>query len=291
MSMKVYLKIQLGILLIVLNMFCVKTNHKKVPGLVYVLMWTDRGRDPFRFWSRKVESLVVMNCKFQNCYLTDNREYFLDPTDYDAILFNAVNVDTRDLPLARSDNQLYIFVSTESEANFRVSDDFNYFFNYTWSYKLNSDILYPYFVVRNKRGDVIAPKARVRWMKPKYMKPTEESVIQKLQSKSIGAAWFVTNCLANNQRIEYIRDLRVAFDKLGHQIDVFGGCDANKVCGRDKMDDCLALVEANYYYYLSFENSFSEDYVTEKVMTAIDHYAVPVVYGGGNYSRYVFKKY
>lgn len=281
------LKIQIYLLLIVLNMFCVETSHKKVPGVIYVLMWTDSSRDPFRFWSKKRESFVLMNCEFQNCYLTNNKDFFIDPTDYDVILFNSVGLDSQDLPMARSDNQLYIFVSTESESNYPVTVYFNYFFNYTWTYKLNSDLIYPYFVVRNKRGKVVAPKTSVRWIKPKYMKPTEPSVIEKLQNKSIGAAWFVSNCVANNLRIEYLRDLRLEFDKLGHQIDVFGICEANKKCNIHNMDHCLELVEANYYFYLSFENSFSEDYVTEKVMTAIDHYAVPVVYGGANYSRYV----
>lgn len=282
------LKIQLCVLLIVLNKICVETFHTRAPGVIYVLIWTDRGRYPFRFWPRKSGSFP--NCEFQNCYLTSNKNFFLDPTDYDVILFNAVDVFTgMDLPLARSDNQLYVFISTESESNYRKSDDFNYFFNYTWTYKLNSDIVYPYFIVRNKRGEVVAPKTHVHWIKHKYMWPTETSVIEKFQNKSIGAAWFVSNCVATNRRIEYLRDLRLAFDKLGHQVDVFGGCEANKACSRYKMDDCLALVEANYYFYLSFENSFSDDYVTEKVMTAIGHYAVPIVYGAANYSRYVFK--
>lgn len=57
------------------------------------------------------------------------------------------------------------------------------------------------------------------------------------------------------------------------------------------MDDCLTAVEENYYFYLSFKNSFSEDYVTEKVMTAIDHYTVPVVYGGADYHKYVKLSY
>lgn len=47
-------------------------------------------------------------------------------------------------------------------------------------------------------------------------------------------------------------------------------------------EECIDIVEENYYFYLAFENS---DYVTEKLMTALDHYTVPVVLGGANYSR------
>lgn len=225
--MFIYFNIQLRVLVIVLCILCVRTNEKKNPDLVYVLTWTDHGRDPFRFWARGRHSFAIMNCPFQNCYLTDKREYFLDPTDYDVILFNSVNVDGRDLPLARSDNQIYMFVSTESEANYPIPEHFNYFFNYTWTYKLNSDIVYPYFVVRNRRGEVIAPKTRVHWMNPKNMKPIEQFILDKLQNKSIAAAWFISNCVAQSPRLEYVRDLRLAFDKLGHAVDVFGHCDAN----------------------------------------------------------------
>lgn len=58
-------------------------------------------------------------------------------------------------------------------------------------------------------------------------------------------------------------------------------------CGPRLSEHCYALIESDYYFYLAFENSFCEDYVTEKILTATQHYAVPVVYGGANYSRYV----
>ncbi|XP_063375065.1 alpha-(1,3)-fucosyltransferase C-like [Cydia amplana] len=53
------------------------------------------------------------------------------------------------------------------------------------------------------------------------------------------------------------------------------------------MEECLKLIQEQYYFYLSFENSFSEDYVTEKLLTALENYAVPVVYGGANYTRFM----
>lgn len=53
-----------------------------------------------------------------------------------------------DFPLARSDNQLYVFVSLESATYLQKDEEWNWFFNYTWIFKLDSDISYPYFVVK-----------------------------------------------------------------------------------------------------------------------------------------------
>ena len=39
-----------------------------------------------------------------------------------------------------------------------------------------------------------------------------------------------------------------------------------------------------FYFYLSFENSFCPDYVTEKLYRAFESGTVPVVFGGANYS-------
>lgn len=283
---KGYLRIKeiILVLFMALTIFCTAT-HQKENGLIYVLQWTNRQTEPFTWWAEGSESLVSMNCAFKNCFLTADHSY-LPLTDFDVILFNAPDIHDMTLPAKRAGQQIYIFVSTESEANYEISKKFDLFFNYTWTYKLNSDIIYPYFVVRNKSsGAVVAPKNVVHWMTHNEMEPTLEYVINQLQNKSIAAAWFVSNCYAINDRIIYIRNLRSELIKLGHDIDIYGNCDANKECPRFSFN-CFELVKANYFFYLSFENSFSDDYVTEKILTAVENYAVPVVFGGANYSRY-----
>lgn len=276
------------IIIVMVNMFCVESQRKPLPGMIYILLWTSRFRQPFEFWKRMRKSFVAMNCEYQNCYITENRNLFEDLTDFDAVLFNAINITGEiDFPRIRSDNQLYVFVSTESSANYKVDlDEYNYFFNYTWTYRLNSDITYPYLVVRNKRGKVIGPKKHVHWMNISKMKPISNSVKDRLKNKTIAAAWFVTNCGASNPRIQYAHNLNLALKTYNLSIDIYGTC-GNMGCPRDQIDHCLGLVEKDYYFYLSFENSYSEDYVTEKLMTALDHYAIPIVLGGADYSRYV----
>lgn len=165
-------------------------------------------------------------------------------------------------------------------------DYLNWFFNYTWTYRMDSDITYPYFVIKDRLGEVVAPKKEVHWMDTKEMKPTSQDVKDKLQRKKIAAAWFVTNCMAISNRHNYVSNLREALTSYDLEIDIYGVC-GSSYCPGDHMDECLAKVESDYYFYLSFENSFSEDYVTEKLMISVDHYAIPVVYGGANYTRFV----
>jgi hypothetical protein len=46
------------------------------------------------------------------------------------------------------------------------------------------------------------------------------------------------------------------------------------------------MLKRDYLFYLSFENSFCPDYVTEKLYTAFETGTIPVVFGGANYSLF-----
>lgn len=279
-------RLKIILTLIMTNTLNVEADHEKIPGFIYILLWTPRDMIPFGAGAPRRKSFTRMNCQFQNCYITGDLGYFEDVTDYDVILFNSIDVKVgMDLPELRSDNQLYLFVSIESASYYEISGDFNWFFNYTWTYKLNSDITYPYFIARDKkRGKVVAPKTEVHWMNTTQMKPTSESVKNKLKTKKTAAAWFASNCVTNNKRLDFVRNLRDVLVNYGLDVDIYGAC-GHFYCPKDRKDDCYALLERDYYFYLAFENSISEDYVTEKLFTSLEHFAVPVVYGGANYTR------
>ena len=88
------------------------------------------------------------------------------------------------------------------------------------------------------------------------------SLSRTVRGKTRPIVWFVSNCQAKSGRQEYV-------DELSRHIpvDVYGKCGSMNC---PSSDDCFARVaEPNYFFYLSFENSLCDDYVTEKLYNAL----------------------
>lgn len=273
--------------MIVLLLIVSANGNKKLDGQIYILLWTPSNESPFTAIEMEQESFSKRNCRFQNCFLTNNTLYFNDVRDFDVILFNAVNLANTNLPSSRSEEQKYIFASTESPINFPIPSRYKDVFNLTWTYRLDSDINFAFLVVKNKKDKVIGPTKKMRWMDSNKMKQTPKSIISNLRNKKTAAAWFVSHCDTPSQREIFVQKLIQETSKYQLKIDIFGLC-GDQNCPKDRIEDCYALIESDYYFYLSFENSFCEDYVTEKLLTALKHFAIPIVYGGANYTRYPF---
>lgn len=270
------------------------TDEEKKEGMIYILIWTDANQYPFTKFKLGSKYFYDNGCKFTNCYLTNNTAYFDDITRFDAILFNSIEVhDDPELPrpATRAPYQKYIFVSPESPANYPVHINYNYFFNWTWTYKLNSDNLFTYIAVMDMDGRVIGPKLDMHWIDVHDMEKPRSDIIRILKTKTDAVAWFVSHCKTSSNRERYVNFLSNELSAYGLRIDIFGRCSkfCNSWCPIENMNDCYSLLKDKYFFYLAFENSMSEDYVTEKVLTATKNLAVPVVYGGANYTRYVFK--
>ncbi|XP_053616797.1 alpha-(1,3)-fucosyltransferase C-like [Plodia interpunctella] len=230
------------------------------------------------------EEFIIKKCKHINCYLTNDKRLLFNFQYYDAILFDVEN--TWDYhPPVRSPHQRYVFIAWESaQDNPICSKLFDDYYNLTWTYRLDSDMKWSYFTIFDKNGTIVGPNIDMKWAKT--MNDTPDVVKSKLVKKKKVAAWFVSNCDVKSKRNDLYQHLYVAFEKYNMSIDTFGVC-GTKQCPKDRMEECLDLVEREYYFYLSFENSICEDYVTEKVLHAFLHYSVPIVYGGANYSRFL----
>lgn len=267
--------------------FAKRPALEKSPFTKYVLIWTSPKYDPIIYLGEGNETFYKRNCSCKNCYVTANRELF-NITEFDAIIFHGpeiMNKNSQYLPRERSANQSYIFVSMESSDNYKVPDNrYNGYFNFTWSYKLNSDISFAYMIIKDNKSKYVGPNATVSWISIDDMLPINNTIEAKLANKSIAAAWFVSNCKSLSEREKLSEMVISELKKYNMTVDVYGRC-GNKKCPVNSMGKCLEKLQKDYYFYFAFENSFSEDYVTEKLLHGLQNYAVPIVYGAANYER------
>ncbi|XP_028027188.1 alpha-(1,3)-fucosyltransferase C-like [Bombyx mandarina] len=263
-----------------------KTVHENIK---FILIWTDPAIDPIVKLGNGQQTFVERECPVKSCFVTSDRHFFKDITEFEVIIFHGKEI-VRSLPAMpeiRSTHQKYIFASMESSDYYPICDvRFKGFFNWTWTYKLNSDEYNGYIIVRNKKGIIIGPKQDMDWLRIEEMDPVTKEVEIKLSRKTKIAAWFVSNCRAPSGRDYFFIEVQRELNKHGLSVDVYGEC-GNKICPRDDESKCFKLIKRDYYFYFAFENSLSEDYVTEKLLTAIRNYAIPVVYGAANYTRFM----
>lgn len=242
----------------------------------------------FKYFTLGSKSFTDRNCTFDNCFITENRTLLSDITEYDVVLFNAKSLKRNEiyLPPSRSINQKYLLSSSEASVNYPLTKRYDWFFNWTWSYILDSDIPSPFLVIRNESDEIIGPKVDMHWMDIKEMDPISNYVKYKLRNKRLAAAWIVPKCDTKSKQALFVQQLRTALIQYELTVDIFGECGTVK-CLHRFAQTCHALIENYYYFYLSFENSVSFDYVTDTLLIALHHFAVPVVYGGANYTRCV----
>lgn len=195
--------------------------------------------------------------------------------EFDAILFHLRTFSNEDLPLTRSQSQRWIFWSLESpQYNMQDIPPLDGLFNWTMTYRLDSDVVQPYGWVEPTGPFNLQPE----WQEiSNAMKIASKNKSNKI-NKTKMAAWFVSNCQSQSQREQYANALAKHI-----QVDVYGDCGALR-CDRDNPATCYAMLEQEYKFYLSFENSFCDDYVTEKLFSILQFDIVPIVFGGVDYS-------
>lgn len=275
-------------LLLTFNLFDVK-GLKKKSWMNYILLWTSAGVAPFKAMGDEEEIFINNKCPFRNCLITSNKGYFKKLEDFDMILFNALNLNPFDsLPSTRAAYQRYVFVSSTSAINYPVPPSYNGVFNWTWTYRLDSDIIFSYIIVKNKTGDVIGPKREMHWLHPSEMNQTNQFLRRKLRYKETAIAWIRSDCYTGNLEDDFAWQLKKELSRYELRLDIYGQCAGGLYCSIDANsgpDGCATKLERYYYFYLAIEDALSKDYVTDKILLALNNYAVPVVYGAANYSR------
>lgn len=270
------------------SVFFTKHRHVSLIGpptrVKYVLMWK-------RYYLIKAvdgtDIFPTLNCPVSDCIFTDNKNFLGDDySQFDALIFDYELTKKDVKPVKRSRSQLYIFTTIESSYTQPLCEVTNdNFFNWTFTPRLDSDVLWLYFVVTDTSGAIVAPSRNVKWKTS--LEPVRPEIKAILRRKKKTAAWLVSHCSTDSFRDQYLSRLQEHLYHFSLRIDVYGKCSGNK-CPNNKCDE---MIKNDYYFYMAFENSFAVDYVTEKVLHGYNNYAIPIVYGAANYTRYSLINY
>ncbi|XP_055730145.1 alpha-(1,3)-fucosyltransferase 7 [Salvelinus fontinalis] len=194
--------------------------------------------------------------RIPDCRLVDQRALY---PSADLVVFHhreLMNGQERlPLHLHRPRHQKWVWLSLESPDNSRYLKPFNNVFNWTMSYHHDADITMPYGKLLPKDCDTGNDSST-------------EDIIPK--NKSILACWVVSHHEPQHRRSLVYKSL-----KRSIPVEVYG-----RLRGRVLASSDLLPTISSCYFYLSFENSISKDYITEKLWrNAYQAGAVPVVLG------------
>jgi alpha-1,3-fucosyltransferase len=172
-------------------------------------------------------------------------------------------------PPYRFEDQPWVYMQRESPIYTNLTlKDYPNVFNWTMTYRKDSDIHFPYGAVK------FFPSANVA----QFDYELENSLFMK-KADEVEAAWTVSHCSTQSKREELVKKLKKYIS-----IDVYGVCGKNKCKKKNEEDGCHEELETKYKFYLSFENSMCEEYVTEKFFNVLNRSMIPVVYGYEDYS-------
>lgn len=229
------------------------TNYKTV------LFWTTLVGNE---WFNEYDTAPFSSCPVNNCTATRDQSLLKSA---DAVVIYFFDLSKHNFPDYYHPRQRWVFHLNEpaSHTFLKVKSlrGFNNFFNWTMTYRLDSDIPTPY-VSLFKRAAAVEYKTNVAQRKTKF------------------ATWFATRCDTKSRREAVVQKLKEYFT-----VDVFG---RSGRCDQIHCKDCNwdDMLNNQYKFYLAFENGLCRDYVTEKLHRGLTHDIIPVVFGAVNYSKY-----
>lgn len=201
------------------------------------------------------ESFLSSKCPVDTCEVTVDRS---QADTADAILFRDHFIQHSDLNSRPSWNQVWILYLLECPYHTQ-SFPYKNIFNWTATYRHDSDIVAPY--------EKFVPYHSATTVRKRPLRNYAANKTKKV-------AWFVSNCGAQNGRMEYGEMLSKYID-----VDIYGACGHHQ-CPRTDANKCFELLNNNYKFYLSFENSNCKDYITEKFfVNGLGNDVIPIVMG------------
>ncbi|XP_031574717.1 galactoside 3(4)-L-fucosyltransferase-like [Actinia tenebrosa] len=180
----------------------------------------------------------------------------------DAVGFHGPDIhllSSNSLPNRTRPDQIWFYYILENPTNCNISSSLNRIFNWTMSYRQNSEIYIPY---------------------GKYSSLEPGDIVKEvdLTYKDLFVAWMASNC-RETERNTYVGELQKFIP-----VDVYGHC-GRFTCPLPRRSSSCRLLLKRYKFYLAFENGNCHDYITEKYWdNALENDIVPVVMGGADYS-------
>ena len=241
-----------------------KSNYQKI-----ILIITDLHE--YKEWPNlpskdTKDYLKNKRCIKTNCEVSYDKKLF---PIADAVIFHERNLPSVALLEAmnkrRPPYQRWIFFTSETPLNNKYGIiPFNGYFNWTMTYKLDSDIVLPYLFYRKvKKEELSNTTTKVNYAATKKHK----------------IAWLVSNCnFGFRMEFAHLLDKYVDVHVGGNCRDDFP---KNVICSRY----CDQQEIRNYKFFLSFENGMCTDYISEKYWRYLELGLVPIVLGGANYSN------
>lgn len=202
-------------------------------------------------WYKKAGSDAFHGCPVSRCALSDDKSR---AAEADAIIFKDHFTHPGVSPRPHAQIWMIYFLECPYHTqSIRQAD----VFNWTATYRRDSTLVAPY----------------EKWMYYDETVRQRDQFVNHAANKTKLVAWFVSNCGSRNRRLDYARELSKYI-----QVDIYGTCGTLHCPRSDKK--CFELLEREYKFYLAFENSNCQDYITEKLfVNGLGHSILPVVMG------------
>ena len=271
------------------NFNVAKSADKK---LKFILLWNAPQRIETLIFGSGHDSFVDHGCPVSDCYIVNSPyQYPKRPLDsFDAIIFNLNDQFNSQMPSNESTQssrrlqQRFIFFTQEPPPHINniISGYRANYFNWTMSYRFDSDIQFLYGRIHPRASaptsdaevaimieETYLPYKRYNaWNNSRRVKPFKKHL----------AVAMISHCNTHGLREDYIKELKKYIP-----VDNYGGCDFNdestvddnwdpkiglEYCKKSEFissnPECYDVIETRYKLYLSFENAICVDYVTEK---------------------------
>lgn len=201
-----------------------------------ILIWTD-------FMEKNVTKInLSKKCKISNCLITYARN-LTSIAYYDAIIFNAANINLNDLPRIRGVYQRYIFYSLAAPYEVKLPELLSKnFFNWTMTYRSDSDIHYPYKYIRKINN-------------------TSKNILRNVTTKKILATY--SSYVINKRHLKFIQQLRKYIP-----INVFNEFSIDG-----------DIIAEKYKFFFVFEKYDCQEYITDTLYKYLNLNIIPVVFG------------